>query len=107
MITGSPFRGIAALATLFLSAAAAAQVLTVSPSPILNVGDTATISYANVAYANQEIEVEISGGDPVVIRRVKIKLDGAGKGSGTWIVEAWEDAFFDAPGSPSVVMPIQ
>ncbi len=108
MLFGTTSRGFAALVGLFLSAAVApAQTLSVSPSPVLTVGQTATVTYKDPARANTQITVEISGGFPLQTHLLRITLDGDGKGSGTWTVADWVSAYFDAPGVTSLAMPIE
>jgi len=108
MFSSFNVRGFAAVSALFLFAAsAAAQVITVNPSTSLTAGSTATISYANASLANQEVTIEISGGFPVPqFQTITIQLDETGKGSGTWTVARWRNAFFDAPGALPVTLPI-
>jgi len=109
MIFGSTVRGIAAFSTLaFFTAAASAQVITVTPGVVLTAGAAAKVTYVNVALANQEVTIEISGGFPIPqFQTLKIKLNASGVGSGDWTVANWRNAAFDAPGAAPVVLPIQ
>ena len=109
MILGSTVRGIAAFSALaFFTAAASAQVITVTPGVVLTAGDTAKVTYVNVALANTEVTIEISTGFPVPqYQTLKIKLNGLGVGCGDWPVANWRSAYFDAPGAATVLRPIQ
>jgi hypothetical protein len=109
MFFGTTVRGIAAVSTLFLfHAAASAQVLTVTPGVVLTAGDIAKVTYVNVALANQEVTIEVSGGFPIPqFHTIKIQLNALGVGSGEWTVANWRNAYFDAPGAAPVTLPIQ
>ena len=96
--------GLAAIMACLLAVAAHAQSMTVSPSPILQAGDTAVISYSNPSLANQNVSIRVSGGFPSESVWVKIQLDANGDGVGDWAVGTkWLVVAFNAPGVNEIV----
>ena len=96
--------GAAAVLACLFGVAAHAQTMSVAPSPILQSGQNATISYANPSLANQSVSVRISGGFPTESVWITIKLDANGEGTGTWAVgNQWLLVAFNAPGVTEIV----
>lgn len=86
------------LSILFFAGNASAQSMSVSPTTVLNVGETVTISYENTALAGQTVTIEMATGYPVLTTQtIKITLGSDGKGSGTWKVPSWISVSFNGP----------
>ena len=91
------------LASVLLSAALAAQDISVSSTSV-SVGDKLEITYSNRKLAGQTVEIEIFNGNPFepVTLVYEVKLDANGKGTLSWSVEPWLRAEVSGPGTRDV-----
>jgi hypothetical protein len=87
---------------------AAAQQLTVSPTPLVP-GEKATVSYSDPKRAGETVTVTIDdGGLPVPsVVELYVRLDQNGVGSVSWDVPRWLVANFGAPGVRQFMLVIE
>ena len=89
-----------------LSAALASAQATISVSggAVLTAGDSVQITYENRARANGTVVVVVDDGELPNTTQVEIviQLDAQGRGVGTWSVQSWWVANFNAPGARQV-----
>jgi hypothetical protein len=87
------------LSALLLAGLTAAQKMTVTGGVLLP-GQPVQVTYSDPNRAGSTITVRIDNGDkdnPTVVS-IAIPLDPQGNGTGSWIVQGWWTALFNAPG---------